>query len=544
MRYDQMLVQMLGQPGCPTTTTQTSDQAIKPARDRRDDFGASARAQGTKCCKLQRGRTDLTLIINIVNSDIAILRCPPSIQPGSQVHPARMLCQSQGAVSLLGVVEIYFTYIFHIILFHVSIATSPPISRTLTVQTMRRPLDCTPFAILIYALACRTVSAKTGSPPINLNIRRAEAPPQPPANDVSPLVGGAKKALDQWGGVALDMAGDVSCRLAAPVGDVPTDCRRPLFQIGASDLERGGTIMPSVSVGARYDFSKVWFGATKLFGSVSWYGRRLRDTSKTQQFGRIRDNLERCSMTLRAERDVFDSSDVSGQLCLKKGLDSNGDPYGKNSTLLKRPSLTLRLDNRFMGKAPAATVALRTRINRRINLVTKSTVLLDDFDEDTAHSQEEKVTRTNLVPRLPRIISKTEWENGVWLPDIRLSPNGWLAVKSDVGLHSFSHQTVEQLPPLHARRSWLSLGTGIKTGVRLTVSKKVPWSLWGTTDDQGEEQNTWVRLEVCGVNESGDTHCSATVVGAVEKMSDTLSMTLLHEQILKPPNGALTHLGK
>ena len=101
MRYDQMLVQMLGQPGCPTTTTQTSDQAMKPARDRRDDFGASARAQGTKCCKLQRGRTDLTLIINIVNSDIAILRCPPRIQPGSQVHPARMLCQSQGAVSLL-----------------------------------------------------------------------------------------------------------------------------------------------------------------------------------------------------------------------------------------------------------------------------------------------------------------------------------------------------------------------------------------------------------------------------------------------------------
>ena len=318
--------------------------------------------------------------------------------------------------------------------------------------------------------------------------------------------------------------------MASPrdTSDLESDGRIPLFRLGhcadgtrSRNKNRNGRI-PSIHVGGRYDFSKVWYGATRIFGSLSWHGQRVRgvdqvsakagtnDYPSTQTppaLQRMRDNLSRCTITLRTEKDIVKPKDGAAQLCLKKRLDGNDEPY-----LSESPSLTLRVETNAAGDS--TSVALRTPIHRRVVIISKSTVFLGlDGDGDDLVKRK---TEQGLSSRLPRSFSRDDWETGSWLPDIRLSPTGWLAARSEVGL-----------PPLSPR--------AIKTGVRLSVNRQVPWSLWGgTPDDEEEEHNTWVRLQFCGTSPSGDAYYSAAIDAAIERIVDSARITLAQEQIVRP----------
>jgi hypothetical protein len=221
----------------------------------------------------------------------------------------------------------------------------------------------------------------------------------------------------------------------------------------------------------------------------------------------MRDNLSRCTITLRTEKDIVKPKDGAAQLCLKKRLDGNDEPY-----LSESPSLTLRVETNAAGDS--TSVALRTPIHRRVVIISKSTVFLGlDGDGDDLVKRK---TEQGLSSRLPRSFSRDDWETGSWLPDIRLSPTGWLAARSEVAL-----------PPLSPR--------AIKTGVRLSVNRQVPWSLWGgTPDDEEEEHNTWVRLQFCGTSPSGDAYYSAAIDAAIERIVDSARITLAQEQIVRP----------
>jgi len=391
-------------------------------------------------------------------------------------------------------------------------------------------------------------TALAAGPPINLNIRRkaattstntagSGAPPPTSTQSSSASATDEKKDIsrgNQWGGVALDLAGEFSCHVASPrdTSDLESDGRMPLFRLGRSadgtgsrNENRNGRI-PSIHVGGRYDFSKVWYGATRIFGSLSWHGQRVRgvdhvnvsanagtdDYPSTQTplaVQRMRDNLSRCTITFRTEKDILKPQDGAAQLCLKKRLDRNDEPYSSVS-----PSLTLRVETNAAGDS--TSVALRTPIHRRVDIISKSTVFLGlDGDGDDSVKRKTDQGLNMLASRLPRSFSRDDWETGSWLPDIRLSPTGWLAARSEVGL-----------PPLSPR--------AIKTGVRLSVNRQVPWSLWGGTPDDDEEHNTWVRVQFCGTSPSGDAYYSASIDAAVERIVDSARITLAQEQIVRP----------
>lgn len=327
--------------------------------------------------------------------------------------------------------------------------------------------------------------------------------------------------------MALDLTGEFSCHIASPHEtrvDLEIDGgRTPLFRLGNSDGSNNNSDgrIPSIHVGGKYDFSKAWYGVTRMFGSLSWHGQRVRavdDVSAAQAntdtvaasspLQRMRSNLSRCTMTVRAEKDILQPNDGAAQICLKKRLNSKDEPYASVS-----PSLTLRVETNAAGDS--ASVALRTPIHRRVDVVSKTTVYLD-LDEDGESSMKPiEQGQKKLASRMPRTFSREDWETGSWLPDIRLSPTGWLAARSEVGL-----------PPLSPR--------AIKTGVRLSVNRQVPWSLWGNADSDEEEHNTWIRLQFCAINPTGDAYYSASVDAAVERIVDSVRLSLAQEQIMRP----------
>jgi len=224
----------------------------------------------------------------------------------------------------------------------------------------------------------------------------------------------------------------------------------------------------------------------------------------------MKDNWSRCTMTLRAEKDILIPNDNAIQFSLKKRLDSNNEPYQSIP-----PSLTLRVDSGVAGDS--ASVAIRTPIHPRLDIVSKTTVMLD-FDE---HNDLDGIgpiikQRESFASRVPKVLSREDWETGSWLPDIKLSPTGWLAARTEAGI-----------PPISAP-------SGNKSGIRLSVNRQVPWSMWGAhDDDEIEESNTWIRLEVCGTSENN--FYSASVDAALERLVNSLRITLAHEKVAELP---------
>uniref|UniRef100_A0A7S0ABH3 Uncharacterized protein n=1 Tax=Minutocellus polymorphus TaxID=265543 RepID=A0A7S0ABH3_9STRA len=219
-------------------------------------------------------------------------------------------------------------------------------------------------------------------------------------------------------------------------------------------------------------------------------------------------------MTLCAEKDILVQNDNAIQLCLRKRLTSNDEPY-----LSIPPSLTLRVENSDLA-GDSASVAIRTPIHPRLDIVSRTTVLLDlDGRTDLNGIGPVIKQRELFASRVPKVLSREDWETGSWLPDIKLSPTGWLAARTEAGI-----------PPTSAP-------SGNKSGIRLSINRQVPWSMWGSQDDDEiEEHNTWIRVTFCGTSENN--FFSASVDAALERVVDSLRITLAHEKVVESPSWA------
>lgn len=406
-------------------------------------------------------------------------------------------------------------------------ATQP----TVLAPVMAPPRHCRLCASLLFSALAIPVAVGAAGPPINLNIRRAAAPTDSHGStntdDAGPdtsTVAGRGQSTKQWGGVSLDLTGEFSCLVSSPDGGESSggsEDKIPLFRLGSNRNQ--GRRVPSVHIGGRYDFSRAWYGVTRVFGSLSWHGQRVAGMAANGEvesagsssttittLQRMKDNWSRCTMTLRAEKDILIPNDNAIQFSLKKRLDSNNEPYQSIP-----PSLTLRVDSGVAGDS--ASVAIRTPIHPRLDIVSKTTVMLD-FDE---HNDLDGIgpiikQRESFASRVPKVLSREDWETGSWLPDIKLSPTGWLAARTEAGI-----------PPISAP-------SGNKSGIRLSVNRQVPWSMWGAhDDDEIEESNTWIRLEVCGTSENN--FYSASVDAALERLVNSLRITLAHEKVAELP---------
>ena len=393
----------------------------------------------------------------------------------------------------------------------------PPPTTTTAMAPLRQYWSC--ILLLFFAVVVPVALGAAAGPPVNLNIRRATATATPDGA-VSASATAGQGPSKQWGGVSLDLTGEFSCHVSSPddggsIGEV--EDKVPLFRLGSNRHQ--GRRVPTVHIGGRYDFSKAWYGVTRVFGSLSWHGRRVNgieanhDEVESSRSSRMRTNLSRCTMTLRAEKDIMEPNDNAIQLCLKKRLDSNDEPY---QTIA--PSLTLRVENSNVA-GDSASVALRTPIHPRLDIVSKTTVMLDlDGDNEMGGIGPAIKQRELFSSRVPKVLSREDWETGSWLPDVKLSPTGWLAAKTEAGI-----------PP-----SRTSAPSGNKSGFRLSVNRQVPWSMWGSQDDdETEEHNTWIRLPFCGTSENN--FYSASVDAALERLVDSLRITWAHEKVVESP---------
>jgi len=217
-------------------------------------------------------------------------------------------------------------------------------------------------------------------------------------------------------------------------------------------------------------------------------------------------------MTLRAEKDILEPNESAAiQLCLEKRLDSNNEPYPTIA-----PSLTLRVENSGVA-GDSASVAIRTPLHPRLDIVSKTTVLLDLGGDKKVDG----IQRELFESRVPKVLSQEDWETGSWLPDVKLSPTGWLAATTEAGIPHAS-----MFAPF-----------GSKSGVRLSVNRQVSWSIWGSQDDDEiEEHNTWVRLQFCGTSENN--FYSASVDAALERLVGSVRITLAHEKVVESPSWA------
>ena len=233
-----------------------------------------------------------------------------------------------------------------------------------------------------------------------------------------------------------------------------------------------------VHVGAKYDFKRVWYGATRLMTNLSW------GSGSGAGINRI--------STIRGEVGLLHPNDYSMQLALKfpqslgEHSPSQFQSRAQKQTQLYNPErmISVRYDTRSFGTGhdPSATVAASTLLHRRLGVVFKGIVLLGKGGFRAAPAA------TQFMNRIPQ--EEVKWSEGSWLPDVKMSPGGKIISNSAIGL----------------RRNG---STQNRIGVRLMISRKLNWDIIGMFhggDETQYDNDTTLRLEVGGV---GSDHYSS-----------------------------------
>ena len=387
--------------------------------------------------------------------------------------------------------------------------------------------------------------------------------------------------------------------------------RVPLFRIGR------GPSAPSISVGARYDFGRVWYGATDAFMTLKWEGRdlcevmrggrgrnvvrglsgeaagwtkagggwiaeektesfdavpppamggpkinpdepgddgsetssldeeskenhgkkshrkwkRAKGREKSIQTGALLQALSGCE--LRASVETNDLPDrallrppavqCAAEVRLSRFLDADGDPYPGP----EYPSLSVRYDSGSAGlgsgtegdgqavltrRARTATTSFRAPLSRRVDIVSRSTFVLDNDDGACAPYL--------LSKTVPPVTSRSDWASGSWMPDVRMNAMGKVTAKSEAG--------------------FAVRGRGHRTGVRISVRRSVDWTLLGNPADRegggydDGEEGTAIRLEICGADGIGGAFISAAIKATLERPAKTARLTLTRESVFRP----------
>jgi len=310
--------------------------------------------------------------------------------------------------------------------------------------------------------------------------------------------------------VSLDLAGEVQTHLSSP--QVPyTDCTEstrtiPLFRWGSLSIPKGGkgkkavsssyvnNLFPSVHVGAKYDFQKVWYGATRLMTTFSWGDVAVGNTKS------------RAVSKLKGEYGLLRKSDYSVKFDLEFPRDGNAGNL--------EPMVSVRYDTNGI-RQDSATVAARAFIHPRIGVVARGIVTgLGAIGIDTGTTKaryKNEDTSERFLSRIPQ--DQVRWSEGSWLPDVKMTAGGKIVTNSAIGLKRGSFG-------------------GNNIGVRLMASRQLNWDIIGMlqgSDDAEEENHTILRLEVGSVGENSYTSISAEA--AVERIPQTLRCTLLQERV-------------
>lgn len=295
--------------------------------------------------------------------------------------------------------------------------------------------------------------------------------------------------------VSLDLTGQFNCHVTAPYissSSSDEDDMAPLFRVGRSSGK--SWVPPSLFVSANYDFSSVWYGATRLLSTLRWDLSKRRDRLTSSdleedahaafhmpgffpKFPRLLPNM----IDLRTEKGLHSLEDYAAQLGIK---------WRQTNELQPPPSLTARVDTEG-----GATLSISVPIHQRITI--KSSLQLPG----------QSFARDYFASRIP------SWspEQDSWIPDLSIGATGRLVSKSELGLS-----------PRWAR--------GGRAGVRLAVSRRaLDWNALGFSQ---EDEDTLIRVEWSGVDETGGYYSALRLETVLEHIPETARLILCRDQLL------------
>lgn len=311
--------------------------------------------------------------------------------------------------------------------------------------------------------------------------------------------------------VSLDLAGEVQTHLSSPHSPyneyMSSTGTMPLFRWGKVKIPKAkkgmksrstscsNHVVPSIYVGAKYDFQRAWYGATRLMSTFSW-----GDVA-------VGNNKSRVVSKLRGEYGLLRRNDYS----MKLELEFQSDDNARNGL---EPMVSVRYDTNGI-RQDIATFAARAFIHPRIGVVAKGIVTgLEAIGIGTGTTKPRynniDDASSQFLNRIPQ--DQVRWSEGSWLPDVKMTAGGKIVTNSAIGLNKGSL-------------------SGNNVGVRLMVSRQLNWNIIGIlqgSDDAEEDNNTMLRLEVGSVGDNSYTSISAEA--AIENIPQTLRCTLLQER--------------
>ncbi len=326
--------------------------------------------------------------------------------------------------------------------------------------------------------------------------------------------------------VSLDLAGEFQTHISSPSlvspngveigpashdqGDVQTT---PLFSLGKTyegDGSRKCSKIPTIHVGAKYDFKNAWYGATRLMSSLSWGNQRG-----------VRRRGRNVVSKLQGEVGLLQPNDYSLQLALKFPKEIETATANK-----PEPTMSFRFDTQSFDGGHCGTVAASTMLHPRLGMLIKGIVVPGEqgfkgfrFGGSSRNKSalgdggNDDASCAQFLNRVPQ--NKFDWSEGSWLPDVKVTAGGKIVTNSAIGLkrNCSSHNRI---------------------GVRFKVSRQLNWNLIGAfqgNDENEFDNETILRLEVGGVG--SDSYTSISAEAAAERIPQTLRCTLLQEKIFR-----------
>lgn len=309
--------------------------------------------------------------------------------------------------------------------------------------------------------------------------------------------------------VAVDLSGNFDVNVLGPILQGGKEDIESVFELGQPPLFRCGTSrsIPQLHVGGHYDFSKAWYGLTRIMASLHLQSRRFKNMYEHPTRRSHNDNSvrvpqpiwgERINVYVQAERGLKHNSDYSSHIVFET---TNDAPSGSQPVM----TCSARFDSD--NPSPSISMHFASRLHRLVNVVVKSTVLFTtlrrkSYFRNLSSDDVLSPTLDHFDSRLPSHSSDQ------WIPNLRVNTAGELLAKSEIGRF--------QLRDLN-------------TGVRFMVRKQLDWSsgvMWPDSD-------TNVRIELIGLNQNGNALTSLILDGPLERWISECQMSITLENVCR-----------
>lgn len=275
-------------------------------------------------------------------------------------------------------------------------------------------------------------------------------------------------------------------------------------------------VVPSIYIGAKYDFRKRWYGITSLKSCLSW-GDVIVGNGPSKFISKLRSEISlmrpndfKVGIDVQVPNEIYDDQNEFqnelGPMLSVNYISHVGD-------LKSHVEGNQRQDcTSFQAKA---------FIHPRVGVAIKAIVA--GFNDEEARGikfRNKKEWNGYFLKKIPQ--QKVSFAEGSWIPEVKVSPSGKVVANNSFGVQKkFLSKSIVQ-----------SMSNNFNNvGIRLMISKQMNWNLIGILQGENHdtENETIIRIEVGAAQDN----CYSSIVGegSLERLSRTWRCNLLQERL-------------